>query len=454
MSLDMSTGALIIMRRYKSLEILGILNYIHDNSMTNIDARLRNFVLMPEHFYSIAFTHRKLDVNAIGKLHIAPEMQTERIKRIKDCLGLEEVLFLSTCNRVEFWIVHSKECGKLFLLELLEQLYPDMSISERDILVEGAEFTNGISAVKHILSVASSIDSMVIGEREIITQVRTAYELCRKSALTGDLIRLILRHTIETAKKVYTHTSIATKPVSVVSLAYHRLRDMNVPLDSRILIIGAGTTNTNMSKFLKKHGFKDFTVFNRTLAKAEKLASDLNGKAFSLDHLANYKGGFDVIISCTGADSHIISPEIYANLLGEDRNKKIVLDIAIPQDLDPQVPVNHSVTHISVDLLQHISNENLKERSREIIRVEEIIEASLADFEMIYRTRQVELAMREVPEKVKEIRSNAINEIFKKDIESLDDHSRQVLDKVLGYMEKKYMSVPMLMAKDILINKN
>lgn len=438
----------------KAFRFRAILNCINDISMTNVECRLCNFVLMPENFHSIAFTHRNLEVSTIGKLHIDPEMQSARIKLIKECLGVEEVLFLSTCNRVEFWVVRSENCGSTFLKELLDLVYPELTVAEKSLLVDGAEYAHGGDAVKHILRVASSIDSMVIGEREIITQVRTAYEQCRKSGLTGDLIRLILRHTIETAKKVYTQTSIATKPVSVVSLAYHRLRDMNVPLDSRILIIGAGTTNTNMSKFLKKHGFKRFAVFNRTISKAEKLAAELNGEAFPLDQLTRYNGGFDVIISCTGADTHIISPEIYARLLGEDTTRKVVLDIAIPQDLDPQIPAKHSVTHISVDLLQRISNENLKERSQEVGRVEEIIDSALSDFDLLYRTRQVELAMREVPEKVKEIRSNAVNEIFKKDIEGMDEHSREILEKVLGYMEKKYMSVPMLMAKDILINKN
>ena len=112
--------------------------------------------------------------------------------------------------------------------------------------------------------------------------MRNSFDASKKMKLTGDFIRLVLRHTIETAKRVYTETSIATKPVSVVSLAYHKLRDMNIPLDARLLIIGAGVTNTNMSKFLRKHGFKKFTVYNRTLSKAENLAKDLRGEAFSL----------------------------------------------------------------------------------------------------------------------------------------------------------------------------
>ncbi|TNE76163.1 MAG: glutamyl-tRNA reductase, partial [Bacteroidetes bacterium] len=257
-----------------------------------------------------------------------------------------------------------------------------------------------------------------------------------------------------TAKRVYTETNIARKPVSVVSLAYHRLRDLNVPLDSRILIIGAGVTNTNMSRFLKKHGFKNFHVFNRTYSKAEKLAGDLNGIPHHLDELKDYNQGFDVIITCTGADHHIITPELYAQLLNGETDRKTVIDLALPQDLDPTIVQNNKVTHISIELLQKISTENLKERSKEIQHVEEIISEALYEFNQIHKMREVELAMRQVPEQVKQIRSNAVNQVFKNDLDRLDSESREILEKVLGYMEKKYMSMPMLMAKEILLKKS
>ena len=294
---------------------------------------------------------------------------------------------------------------------------------------------------------------MVIGEREIITQVRQAFDNSKKLKLTGDFIRLVIRHTIETAKRVYTETSIATKPVSVVSLAYHKLRDMNIPLDARFLIIGAGVTNTNMSRFLRKHKFKNFVVFNRTLEKADALAKDLNGRAFGLNELSNYSEGFDVIIACTGADTHVISPELYQQLLQGENSRKVVIDIALPQDLHPQIVIDHPVTHISIDVLQKISTVNLKERSKEIQHVEEIIAEALFEFNHIQKVRNVELAMREVPKKVKEIKAIAINEVFKHELAELDEHSKEVLDKVIDYMEKKYMSVPMLMAKEILLKK-
>ncbi|MCF8433666.1 MAG: hypothetical protein K9G37_04275, partial [Crocinitomicaceae bacterium] len=158
-----------------------------------------------------------------------------------------------------------------------------------------------------------------------------------------------------------------------------------------------------------------------------------------------------VIITCTGSEGHIITPDTYSKLLKEDSDRKVVIDLALPQDLHPTIVENYPVTHISIDVLQKISNENLKERSKEIQHVEEIISEALFDFKHIQKMRSVEIAMRDVPQKVKEIKSTAMNEVFKNDLAELDDHSREVLEKVIEYMEKKYMSVPMIMAKEILL---
>lgn len=401
----------------------------------------------------VAFTHRNLAVNEIGDLHIDPIDQYARLAFVKTQLDLGELMFLSTCNRVEFTLTTDKDVNLYFLKEFSEMLYPEFNSEQRIRFSDSADIFKGIDAVEHLLSVASSVDSMVVGEREIITQVRKAFDLCKEAGFTGDLIRILMRHTIETAKRVYTETSIARKPVSVVSLAYHRLRDLNVPLDSRILIIGAGVTNTNMSRFLKKHGFTRFAVFNRTFSKAEKLAKDLHGKAFELSDLETYTGGFDVIITCTGSAFHLITPAIYSSLLVGETDRKVVIDLAIPQDLDPAIKEGYKVTHIAIDLLQEISNKNLKARSLEIQHVEEIIAEAVFEFEQIYKMREVEIAMRDVPQKVKEIKTTAYNEVFKTDIDTLDQHSREVLDKMVDYLEKKYMSVPMLMAKEILLKK-
>ena len=407
---------------------------------------------MLEHFHILAFTHKNMDVSEVGKLHIETDKQKELLTAFKNDMKLDELMFLSTCNRVEFLFTTKEEVDANFLFHFFKKLYHQYEPTQIDFFVETAELHSGIQSITHILQVASSIDSMIVGEREIITQVRNAFEASKSMGLTGDFIRLVMRHTVETAKKVYTETSIANKPVSVVALAYHTLRDMNISLDARVLMIGAGMTNSNMAKFLKKHGFKNFAVFNRTVLKAENLANELHGEGFGLDALRTYSKGFDIIITCTGAESPVITPEIYQQLLQAETSRKVVIDIAIPHDLDAEIVKKHNVTHISIDYLQKISDKNLQERSKEIVHVEQIIEEAIASFQYIHRMRKVEIAMREVPNMVKDIRSTAVNEVFKKELQTLDEDSREVLDKIIGYMEKKYMSMPMKLAKDIMLN--
>jgi glutamyl-tRNA reductase len=378
----------------------------------------------------------------------------ERLQALKSSAGLSELMYLSTCNRVEFIFSSPFSVDADFLSRFFTGFDPSISAEDLSWSKQNAQVFEGEAALEHLYSVASSIDSLVVGEREIITQVRNAYEKCNKLGLTGDLIRLAIKSTIEVAKEVYTHTNIARNPVSVVSLAYRKLRELNVKLDARFLIIGSGVTNTNMAKYLKKHKFANFTVFNRTLENASKLAAELNGKAFSLNELENYKEGFDIIVTCTGAAESIITPALYKGLVGNDKSKKIVIDLAIPNDLDPEILNHYDVNLIAVNNLQEVAKENLLAREQEMEACKVIIAKNIESFRQTLKTRKVEVAMSEVPKKVKEIRETAFNEVFAKELDNMDAESKVILEKIVSYMEKKYISVPMKMAKEIFEQKD
>lgn len=406
---------------------------------------------MLTHFHTIAFTHRNLDVSAIGKLHIEAENQQVRFNPVKEQLHIDELLFLSTCNRVEFLLVGPQAASIDFLTTFFTQLYPDFTQDTIDFYVANASVVSNIEAIDHILRVASSIDSLVIGEREIITQVRHAYDDAHKNGFSGDFIRLLIKHVIQTAKRVYTETKISMKPVSVVSIAYQRLQGMDVPSDARVLVVGAGVTNTAMCRFLKKHGMSSFVVFNRTLTKAQSLADELGGTAYPLDQLTAYTGGFDILVTCTGAEETIITPEVYSFLLQGDTAPKITIDLALPNDIHADVHEQFSTRQISINVLQSISESHLQERSQEIEHVEAILAEAIESFNHLLKLRRIEIAMRPVPQMVKDIKATAFNDVFKAELENMDADSKELLEKIVGYMEKKYMSMPMKMAKEILI---
>ena len=387
---------------------------------------------------AIAITHKKANLEDIGLFHIEDNQVEKRLKSLKNNARLEELMYLSTCNRVEFYFVcHEQQSEEDFLIDFLHAFNPGWGETQLHKAIKLLEFYEGEEAIRHVFNVASSLDSMVVGEREIITQVRNAYDMCNALGLTGDTIRLVMKKTVEAAKEIYTQTDIASKPVSVVSLAYRKLRDSSINEDSRIVFIGAGQTNTTMARFLKKNGFKNFVVFNRSVANGLALASELKCELKDLKDIKKYKQGFDVIITCTASSEPIINKDIYENLLQGEKNQKVVVDLAIPY----------------VDSLKIEAEANMREREKELTRCNELINKLLLEFKEIYRVRQVERAMSEVPQKIKEIKETALYSVFAKDIDKLNNEGKEILEKVVSYLEKKYISVPMKMAKEILLEK-
>jgi glutamyl-tRNA reductase len=402
----------------------------------------------------IAFTHKQIELKELGKLVICEENLTGKLQQVKTDFGIDEIFYLATCNRVEFVMVTPQLVDKAFATKFIEALNIGLCAKYMGTFVDAASIYEGRDALNHLLRMSCSLESLIVGEKEILAQLRKAYECSREAGLTGDGLRMFMNCVVKTAKEVYTNTNISKNPISVVSLAYRKLKDLKLCINARILIIGAGETNQNISKYLQKHKFSNFAVFNRTLSKAQKLAVDLNGEAFTLDALATYNKGFDVIITCTSAVEPIITPEIYTTLLNGETNKKTIVDLAIPNDTAPEVLEQFPVNFIEVYSLNEVAKRNLQERYQELTYAEEIIEQNIAEFCLMLKQRKVELAMRQIPEKIKEIRNTAINSVFADDLEGMDAHSREILEKVINYMEKKYISVPMVMAKDILINNN
>lgn len=402
-------------------------------------------------FKTIAFTHKTTDLKDIGRLHIEDNDLEPRLTKLKQDLGLEELLYVSTCNRVEFLMISDQEMDESFRKRFFRAFNPEWKEADIEWAANHSRTFEGEKSLRHLYYVSSSIDSLVVGEREIITQVREAYEKCRSIGVTGDRFRLLVRSAIETAKQVYTQTQIAQNPVSVVSLAYRKMREVEIAHPPHILIIGAGQTNQTMAQYLRKAPYGKVTVFNRTFERAQELAATFNGKARSLDELKDFNEPFDIVISCTGASQPIISNRIYRQLIGNDLSEKVIVDLAIPSDLEQEVLRKNNILYIGIDSLKDEARKNLERRQKELEVCKRLIDDRISEFEHLLRERRVELSMREIPKVVKEIRERAINQVFNKELEELDPKSREVLEKMMEYMEKKYISVPMKMAKEIML---
>ncbi len=407
-----------------------------------------------EYLKIIAFTHKQIDLKALGKLVICDQTLDDRLRNIQSTLNIKEIFYVGTCNRVEFIFTSNDLVDKAFITKFLTVLDMGLPVEYMDQFVENVSTYEKGEAFNHLLRTSCSLESLVVGEKEILAQVRKAYEACRVAGFTGDYMRMIMNRVVKTAKEVYTHTNISKNPVSIVSLAYRKLRQLNMSPNARLLIIGAGETNKNIAQYLKKHKYANFSVFNRTLEKAESLAKELNGKAYPLADLPNFDKGFDVIITCTGSIEPIITEEVYAKLLNKETGKKVIVDLAIPNDTDASVIQNFPVHYIEVESLKEIARKNIQERYDELVHAEHIIDSNIKDFELVLRQRKIEIAMSDVPKKIKEIKHTAMNGVFADEINTLDDNSRAVLERVMDYMEKKCISVPMVMAKEILVKNS
>ena len=384
----------------------------------------------------IAFTHRDFNFDEIGHFHLEDSSRINSLTKLKSDLNVDELMYLSTCNRVEFIVNSNLKIDTKFLEILIGNFISSEKIK---YFVNKTAVFSGKKAVHHLFSVASSIDSLVVGEREIITQVRKAFEECKDHKLCGDFIRVLVQMTISTAKKVYTESEIATRPVSIVSLAFLELKKYISKKPKKIVVIGAGKTITSMLKFINKNINHQFIIFNRSTEKAENLVNqlNLNAQIFPLSEMGNQKLDYDFIITCTGSKEIILNTDKFQKINPENK-KNIIVDLAVPNDCDNKIESLYNVKLINVDQLKVRAEENLKARSEEIKRCLEIIDKQIIQYYLAEKERTLERALSAVPQSIKGIRKKAFKEVFVKELGTLDPQAINIVNSLVDYMEKKY----------------
>ncbi len=398
----------------------------------------------------LTITHRKTPLQAIGQFVIAHSDEVdlkEKLASLQARFGLDELIYLATCNRVLYFFYTEQPLENDFKQAFFQTIQPELSA---EMIAEHVNLLEGSAAAEHLFKVAASIDSLVVGEREILRQLREAYERCQNWGLTGDHLRLAMQHVVVAAKEVYGDTRLGEKSVSVVSLAVKEMLKTTLHKDARILMIGAGQTNQLVAKFLSKYGFQNVSVFNRTLAKAQQLAKMLKGSAHPLSELKNFQGGFDCLIVCTGATEAVIDAPLYAQLLQGEKGRKVVIDLSVPNNVAKAVVENFNVHFIEIEGLRALAQENISFREQEIVHANDLLAQRLAEFQAATRHRRIERALHRIPVEIREVKERAMNEVFKKEISALDDSTRLLLERMMSYMEKKCTGIPMKVAKEAL----
>ncbi len=409
---------------------------------------------MIKDFRLVTITHKQLNTEDLKHFVVSHKEKDElyaKLHQLKNRFGQEELIYLATCNRVIFFFYGEQSFSKEHCEDLFCFVNPALSKTHHHSMDQLVRFYEGINAISHIFEVCSSIDSLVVGEREIFRQFRQAYDQCKAHGLCGDHMRLVEKMVVRAAKDVYTNTAIGARPVSVVSLAIQSFLTRQVDQNARILMIGSGETNTTVGRFLKKYGYHNVVIFNRTFDNALKLSEELGAQAMHLNQLTNYSEGFDCIFTCTASQEPVIDGQVYQRIC-IDSNKKIIVDLAIPQNISKDVSQLDQVDYISVDSVRILADENLRKRSGNIAAARIILNSYLDEFKQLWHRRKIERTFGALPIEIKKVKERALNNIYQDAIAELPVETQSLIREIADYMEKKCIAVPMKLAKTSELN--
>lgn len=405
---------------------------------------------MLNNFKTITLTHKSFPLQDLGVFILEENDLQNRLSAIKDHFNFRGLFYAATCNRLLFFIDDVNEDTGTFIRDFFLTVYPDVPVRLQHNAIAKVEYYTQDEAIQHLYEVSSSIDSLVVGEREIFRQLREAYEKCYQWGLISDQLRIAFQSMVKVAKQVYATTRIGEKSVSVVSLAISKLLALHIPKDNKIVLIGAGQTNLLVCKFLKKNGFDNVSVFNRTFAKAQSLAGKFkNGSAHHLNELDTLDD-FKVIFVTTSSKDHILKEEHIKNLRHR-KDRRFIVDLSIPANVDPDFCLREGIDLIDIEALKNLAKENLSFRIKEVEKVNHIIGKSVKEFRGLFHQRLIEKAFSNIPDEIKAIKKRATEQVFYHELNLLDDKSKELVIKMMDYMEKKCIGIPMKAAKSVVI---
>jgi glutamyl-tRNA reductase len=364
----------------------------------------------------------------------------EKIK--KDIYSFKEGLFLSTCNRVEFYFVLDTDKKNQFLTDFSSFIEKESTFKWED-LEPHLYFLENEKAVKHLFEVACGLDSMVIGEPQILGQVKSAYKDALNYRTSGIVLNKLLHKCFFVAKKVRTETGIGGGAVSISYAAFSLAKKILGSLrDKTTLLVGAGEMAELACIHFVSEGVKKVIIANRTLSKAVELAEKFKGEAYSLDELPQALIKADIVISSTGAPECIITKNMVSSILKPRKYKPLfIIDIAVPRDVEPEVNKLENVYLYDIDDLKSVVEENLKERRKEALRAQVIIETEVFKFQKWLEELDFYPTLRALSEKVETLRQNELEKTLKK-LKNLSEEEKSAIEILTKSLVQKLIYYP------------
>lgn len=385
----------------------------------------------------VGLNYRTAPVEIREQFTFSDESLGIALRKLKNTKSVLEAVIVTTCNRTEIYAVTDQlHTGQHFIKKFLSEWF---SIPKEEI----APFLyvkEDIDATEHLFRVITGLDSMILGETQILGQIRQAFFHAQKYGSTGTIFNTLFRQAITFAKKVHSQTGIGENAVSVSYAAIELSKRIFDRLENKkVLLIGAGETSELTALHLHTQGVKQIIVVNRTFEKAKQLADSFNGQAFPIEQLAEALFEADIVISSTSSDTAIITKPLVVDIM-EKRNHKplFLIDIAVPRDIESTVNELDNIYLYDIDDLRHIVDANLKEREKISLEVNRWIDEEVYLFyQWVNQLGVIPLitAIREksftIQEDTMKSIENKLPHLSEKDIKIINKHTKSIINQML-----------------------
>lgn len=354
--------------------------------------------------------------------------------------GIAESLILSTCNRVEVLVVGKGEVPRQRALACWSRARAKAS----DDLTPYIYQYRDDEAVHHLFSVASSLDSLVLGEPQILGQLKAAYRKAVDADTAGPIVNKLLHKSFSVAKRVRTETAVASSAVSISYAAVELAKRIFDDLDSHeALLIGAGEMAELAAMHLTQAGIRRIRVANRTMGRAQELASRIGGEAVPFERLFDYLVDTDIVISSTGAPDAIIRASDMRDVLRRRKHRPMFLiDIAMPRDIDPDVNNLDNIYLYDIDDLKEVVEENLAQRRGEAEKARAIVDEEVAAFSAWVRSLALQPTIVDLVRRGEDIMREELALTFKR-LGAVDDATREALEVMAGSLVRRFNHAPL-----------
>lgn len=392
---------------------------------------------------SIGTSHHVAPIEFREKLAFSEAQLTEAVQHLREIYQVQEAVILSTCNRVEVYAVANSMPSNDAAAKMLVDFLSHYHRINLESLKKCTYIHHNLEAIRHLFRVTASLDSMVVGESQILGQVKEAYDTSREGGGAGTILNHLFTKAFSVGKRIRSETTIATGAVSISYAAVELAKKIFNTLEGKtVAILGAGEMSELTAKHLVSNGVSNVIVANRTYERAVKVAEKFNGTPLAYDNNLDFLIDADIVISSTNAPDYLIKRQPLANIMRRRRHRYMFLiDIAVPRDIEPDInKIDHAFLY-NIDDLEAVVASNLKDRQQEATRAEQIVTEEAKRFYNQLQIFQVNPTIKALHQQFREIADTELQACCDK--ASFTDQQAAAVNAMTQAIIKKLLHDPM-----------